>query len=269
MTEIIEKKNIIFISDVHFGAKPDEDPKILEDVAKLLGYAKKEGFRLIILGDLFDYWMEFGDSYPKYAEPMLNLFEDFNKIDPTLYITGNHDNWGDGELKKRGFDVEHEYRIIETEQSKFLLMHGDGLKDSSFGYPRPFYHRILRNPTFVSFFKAIFGKRIGLNLMKWFSAKSRNENEPAKDNVAENPLDSWVISFLNSNPSKIDGIIAGHTHQSKLYKTDNGLYINTGRFFRDRTVLVYTNSCFQLVTWDGKKQEFTPSKKKIALSARN
>ena len=256
-------KGIIFISDVHFGANPESDQEILQDLNSLIHLCITERYRLIVLGDLFDYWMEFDDYYPEFGEPILDLFERINKFQKTLYITGNHDNWGGKVLSEKGFDVESEYRILDISNHKVLLLHGDGLKSKHFKFPRPFFHRILRNELFVSLYKFIAGRRIGLNLMKWFSEKSRDENVDTSQTKSK--LKNWATNYLTRLDAKASIIIAGHTHQSKLQITPSGLYINIGRFNTDRTLLIYTNRCFKLVTWDGENSQIVLTEKMYCL----
>ncbi|HBQ60690.1 MAG TPA: UDP-2,3-diacylglucosamine diphosphatase, partial [Balneolaceae bacterium] len=53
----------IFLSDVHLGAfSAKTNKQIEEDLLALIEYCKQRHIELHILGDLFDYWMEFPEK---------------------------------------------------------------------------------------------------------------------------------------------------------------------------------------------------------------
>jgi len=165
----------IFISDVHLGAFDDRTNTIIEnDLIALIDYCEENSVHLTILGDLFDYWMEYPGYHPELGRRMLKRFKKYNhSVRSILFITGNHDNWTSGYFEKIGFDVESEFRIIKLNGSKILLLHGDGLRNQKFKLPRPIVHQILRHPLFVKFYQFIFSPEAGIRLMKSFSDMSR------------------------------------------------------------------------------------------------
>ena len=120
----------------------------------------------------------------------------------TLYVTGNHDNWDFGYFDSVGFDTEHEYRILQTQDGlRVMTFHGDGLRDPAFRYPRPFVHRLLRNRMFTTGFQLFTSGRTGNGAMEWFSARSRrNDNGGEQEAKA---LDAAAARFLSEKRAEV------------------------------------------------------------------
>ncbi len=249
-----ESTKIIFISDAHLGGfSPEKNARIEIDLLELVNYAEKNDYRIAILGDLFDYWMEYKNYVPQIGQKLLNRFAVFNRSNPSLYITGNHDNWTQDYFKKHGFDVERDYRLIAIGSKKVLLLHGDAIGEDLENLKRPLLHRIMRNKIFVKLYKIMFWPpKRGIRVMKRYS---RFTNWLAgKENPA--PLDRWGKKMLQSNV--IDIIICGHDHVPRVQKFDFGTYLNTGAFHHHKTLVTYNNRRFQLVCWSSEEQELTP-----------
>ncbi|RNC80057.1 MAG: hypothetical protein ED557_13085 [Balneola sp.] len=245
----------LFISDVHIGAfSPIKEEELARNLLTLIDYAIEHEALLYVLGDLFDYWMEFPKQnyIPNIGKEVLDKFEEYNRsVAKALFITGNHDNWTFGHFEDRGFDVERNYRVIELEGLKVLLMHGDGQFGKRDDFIRPFYHKVLRHPTFTKIFQKVFSPTLGLSFMKIFSnvTRKRNYRNPV-------PLNNHAESILNAK--EIDLVLCGHDHIPRMETFSGGRYINSGPFFSDGTLVRYKNGAFELVKWHIETQEFVP-----------
>lgn len=243
----------LFISDVHLGAFAGEkELKVEKKIISLIEYATHKKAKLYVLGDLFDYWMEYPNSkfVPSIGEKVLDKFEKYNQaVSPAIYVTGNHDNWTFGHFEKRGFDVESKFRTISIGKSKVLIMHGDGKVGERNDILRPTFHTILRNPSFTSYYQKIFPPEIGLKLMKTFSNITRNRNHSNPI-----PLNNHAKSILNSK--EIDFVFCGHDHIPRVETFKNGTYINLGTFFEHGTLVRHINNEFQLVIWRDRTKDF-------------
>ena len=251
------KPTHVFLSDVHLGAfSSDIEKKNEESLIALIEYCIEHKTGIYILGDLFDYWMEFPHKnyVPDLSVNVFNAFKKYNKsVQKALYITGNHDNWTFGYFDSLGFDVEQNYRIIKIEKNKILLMHGDGTFDKRDDFIRPFFHSLLRHPLFIRIFQAVFPPQFGLSVMKWFSSITRNGNHRNPK-----PLNNHASYVLKTND--INWVIMGHDHLPRLETFEHGSYINLGTFFKDRTVAIYNNNELELVRWMASSKEFVPFK---------
>lgn len=247
----------LFISDVHLGAFSESKQFETEQkLITLVNYAIQKRSRLYILGDLFDYWMEYPSRgyIPDFAIPVLDKLEEYNqKVNPALYVTGNHDNWTFGHFEDRGFEVEPNYREFGLGDHKILVMHGDGQFGPRDDFMRPTFHRFLRNRIFTTSFQRIFPPETGLRIMKWFSDTTRK-----RDHRNPKPLDRHAKRILESHD--IDLVLCGHDHIPRVETFPGGTYINLGTFFHHSTMVRYINNEFTLVTWHADNQEFIPFK---------
>lgn len=243
----------VFVSDVHLGAFSEQtDKQIEQDLIALIDYCTSNGIQLYILGDLFDYWMEYPGYVPKLGQNLLAKFEDYNKKNGgAIYITGNHDNWTFGHFEKKGFTVEPDFLDTVIGTKRVFMHHGDGFSNGSYNLKRPFFHRVLRNKYFVKLYQFVLPAKAGLRLMKIFSSLSRSRNfmDPMR-------LNRWTETFLRQNP--FDVVLCGHDHIPRVKTFPFGTYINLGTFFNHRTAAVYTNGEFDLVIWDGAAKKFKP-----------
>ena len=243
----------VVISDVHLGGfDPATNADLENDFLKLLDWCQSREYEIILLGDIFDYYMQYGSYVPDVCTATFRWFTEYHKSRSspgTLFITGNHDNWDDGALKQAGFDPEQEYRLAHTiDGRQVMLMHGDGLIDTQFSFPRPVFHRVLRNPYFVTMFKMFTNGKTGNELMSRFSTWSRNNDDGRNDD--KKLLDFHAKRILRT--SAVDVLICGHHHEMRDVLEGDKRYLNTGAFFTDRTICLYTNGSFELVRWDGR-----------------
>lgn len=257
MSEPTDK--LLFISDAHLGGFSDtENEEIEQQLINLIDYCEREGYKIYILGDLFDYWMEYPNHTPELGKELLQRFESYNNATGnTLFITGNHDNWTNGYFKTLGFEVERNHRFLNIAGKQTLLLHGDGLTDSSFRLRRPLFHRLLRNSNFVKLYQALLPPSAGLGVMKKFSqiARSREVSE------TEKKLNKWAKQELET--SETDVILCGHDHTPRMHKYKFGTFINLGTFYEHKSVVIYNNNNFSLVIWNDqakKLQLFYPDK---------
>lgn len=244
----------VFLSDVHLGAFSEErNLQIESELINLIGYCESNRIQIHILGDFFDYWMEFPDYLPDVGRAVLNRFEEYNLSMgiKTTYITGNHDYWTVSHFEDIGFRVVHEFVEMKLGSKLIFLCHGDGLADSKFQLPRPLLHRLIRDPKFVTFYKSIFSAKTGVEIMKKFSAFNRDEAF-----IDTERLNRWS-KFMLENFS-YDIIISGHDHAPRKETYSAGSYLNTGAFYKYRTAIMYTKNKFRLVNWVDDKSEFEP-----------
>jgi UDP-2,3-diacylglucosamine hydrolase len=244
----------IFLSDVHLGGFDDAfNADIERRLHHLLQFVEEKKLRLYVLGDLFDYWMEYRGYFPPYGEKILQAFERLNAARPVLYVTGNHDNWTGSRIGQAGFDLEHESRRLNIAGKSVLVLHGDGLKDPDMQFPRPVFHRLLRNVTFLKLYQSVFPPKLGIRLMRAFSRNAKRRDRKKLVNLhhgAEN-IDRWALKMLNE--TGLDAIICGHHHQPLSHENSKGTYFNLGNFYRLGSLLIHTKGVFQPVLWNDER----------------
>lgn len=264
----------IFLADVHLGRETNNAPEFQDELIALIQWVKMHSASLYIIGDLFDYWMEFdsetktrltestpahvSDVIPLFGIPTLKAIEECNASEkPIKYVLGNHDYWDNGLFHQIGCDCTKEGFIIELDGKKIALLHGDGLpstrtkidKTTLRNLERPIFHTILRSKTFISVFQHIFKPDTAWNIMRWFSKNSRKKTDQAVE-----VMDLKITDFINT--TDIDVVIAGHDHQARTVHAKHGIYYNTGPFFDNMKLLVYSDGRFIHAKWNADKNEF-------------
>lgn len=244
----------LFVSDAHLGGfDQSRDNQIEQSLIRLIDYCEDNGFDIHILGDLFDYWMEYPKHKPDLGKALLERFEAYNtQTGATLYITGNHDNWTNGYFQSLGFDLEVNYRLICLDEEKVMLMHGDGIEDPSFELSRPLFHRFLRNQRFVKAYQTVLPPKVGLGVMKSFSRLARMR----ENSETEKKLNKWAEKELKRKDT--DVIICGHDHVPRILNFDFGTFINLGTFYQHRSMAIYNNGELSLVMWDAEARQLKP-----------
>mgnify|MGYP006283289783 CR=1 FL=1 len=242
---------VLFVSDAHLGGFSNkENERIESEFIQLINYCDRNEIRLAILGDLFDYWMEYPNFVPDLGKNLLDRFEAFNqKFGPTLFITGNHDNWTLDHLRKRGFYVEHNEYLFDSGKDKIMTLHGDGLSDPRYELDRPLMHRILRHDYFIKCYRSLLPPTSGIKLMKYFSRLTRKFDEGTQK---VKKLDQWCRQHLKN--SDLDVILCGHDHIPRRKQFAFGTYINLGTFYHHRTMALYNKDGISLVCWKPEMQ---------------
>jgi UDP-2,3-diacylglucosamine pyrophosphatase LpxH len=245
----------LFISDVHLGAFSSKtNARIEQDLIALIYYCIEENIKIHVLGDLFDYWMEYPEKnfVPTLGQNVLDAFEIYNhKVAPALFITGNHDNWTFGHFEERGFELEPNFRLVEIGDHRFLLMHGDGVAANKIDFPRAAFHRLLRNKKFVRTYQKILKPETGLATMKMFSSITRRRNYHNPE-----PLNRQAKKIFQRH--NLDFIVSGHDHIPRIETFSRGKYINLGTFFNHRSMALYNKSEMRLVKWKATSKNFVP-----------
>ena len=248
--------NLLILSDSHLSSGTSTELTETEiELIRVLDYCEQNSISLLLLGDTFDYWMEYPGKVPNIAPDFRNRLQRFaqyntlasdgspNKAPRVVMITGNHDNWTRDYFPSIGIPLYHETLLGKWPDRTALFLHGDGLKDPQFEFPRPLFHRFLRHPVFVTFYQAILPETVGLRLMKWFSEKSRLHSKSSNER-----LDLIAKNLITNGLAKV--IICGHDHLPRRLLLEKGLYLNCGSFHEQRTAVFYTNGEFELVKWE-------------------
>ena len=140
---------VYFLSDAHFRSKDSAGER--RKLARFRTFLERiEGAQhLYVLGDLFDFWFEYGRVIPKgYLEvlrPLRRLRDSGTRI--TL-IGGNHDYWlGPFFTEELGAELALDGLRAEHQGRRLLMVHGDDLLNGDRGYK--LLKTVIRNPVFV------------------------------------------------------------------------------------------------------------------------
>lgn len=231
---------VFLVSDVHLGAVP---PRTEEAFRRWLLHIKESGSRLIVNGDLFDFWFEYRTVIPGEHVRVLALLADLVESGiPVLIMGGNHDWWGGDFLRERiGVDFRREPVRIRVKGKSVLLAHGDGLGSGDPGY------RILRLVLRGRFTRWLFhwlhpdlGMRIA-DRVSGTRAHLASGRGPGSDGRTKF-LSSWASEQLDSDPT-LDIVALGHGHLPLVEEVAPGrFYVNSGDWVVHRSYVTIDNS---------------------------
>ena len=242
------KLPIYFVSDVHFQMTHSKREIIRrKKMYTLFEKIKSSGGTLIIGGDFFDFWYDYGYYIPP---EFLDVFEELDKLNKSgidiHYIAGNHDFWDFGFFKKRfGAKFYKNDLIIELDNLKVLVTHGDGVlkKDKYYRILKKF----LRSKINIFLFKLLPAK-LGCELAKLVSrtTKHYDNNDNRNPNVISE-LKSWAIEKSNHH---YNTILIGHYHQNGIENLDDKKLIFMGDWVTQFKVTEFDGKQWHQYTWN-------------------
>jgi UDP-2,3-diacylglucosamine hydrolase len=233
------------ISDVHLGAVPDETERQL---VRFLEHAGDAAASLLIAGDLFDFWFEYGDVIPgRHFRTLAALAALADAGLPVRMAGGNHDAWGGRFLREHvGVDYRIDPFYMELGGARALIAHGDGLGRGDFKYRA--LKAVIRSRAAVGAFRALHPE-LGLRLAR---AVSTTHEKSDVDLAAEGRarfLESWATSQLTADPA-LRYVVCGHSHLPVLHEHAPGrFYINAGDWISHFTYAVVGTGGPELRTW--------------------
>lgn len=142
--EIGPGERVWVTGDIHLG--PDDDARV-RFFLRFLAEARRSADRLVLLGDVFDYWIG-----PKHARGcayrrVLEAFEEAARADfPLEFIAGNRDFLGPDELREIGLRVHGDAVVLDRGGERTIVTHGDLLVKGDLSYKR--YRRFVRSWVF-------------------------------------------------------------------------------------------------------------------------
>ncbi len=214
-------------SDAHLGCSGDaalEHRKVAK-IAELCGKVRVDGDRLIILGDLFDFWFEYENAIPKDHHDVLFMIRDLVKSGIAVdYVSGNHDFWmGDYFPTQIGVTLHRDNLEFTYASKKLYLTHGDGLAKADRGYR--FLKRVLRNPLNIWLYRKL-PTDWAIPLAKWVSGSSR-EYTTRRDHTFAPDYRKYAESKIGEG---YDVVMIAHLHIPVFETINRGTYICTGDF---------------------------------------
>jgi len=241
----------VVLSDVHLDPAPEGQAQ-RSDFARFLDTLPLFGIqRLIVLGDLFDFWFEYRHVVFSGYFDVLCALGRLRKQGIELHLVcGNHDFWAGRFLEQHlGFAVHRESVSIQFGNQRVLLAHGDGLNPQDRGYL--FYKRLARSRIVITLF-GLLHPDLAMAIAKRVSKTSRRitlQKDPAKGTEAE-ALRVFARGILEKGDA--DVVLCGHAHaptrEEYPSKEGTGLYINTGDWMYHRTYVEWDGTDFVMRT---------------------
>jgi UDP-2,3-diacylglucosamine hydrolase len=240
---------VLLASDVHLGAVP---PGTERAFLSWLEHCGGEASRVVINGDLFDFWFEYGSVIPRGHMRILGAL--CSLVDagiPVNLMGGNHDWWGGSFLRDEiGVEFHQQPVILDLNGWRTFLAHGDGLGRGDLRY-RMLRAMLRSRPIRFAFrwFHPDLGARIARQVSK---TRERPERSGGREASRSRILEDWAVERLRTCP-ELDMVVLGHTHVPLLREIDPGrYYLNAGDWVEHRSYAVLTSGHPpRLLEWPG------------------
>ena len=204
-----------FASDVHLGAGDENASRRTERrFVKWLDSVAEDATAIFLVGDIFDFWWEYGKVIPKgFVRTLGKLAELSDKGVKIYFFIGNHDIWCKRYLTEEcGVIMHYEPVTVDIDGKLFYLAHGDGLgdPDRKFRFLRSMFH----NPVLQWLFAGVssrWGLEFGLEWAKHSRQQHEKEGAPRYEGEDKEPLIIYSKEYLKSHPD-INYFVFGHRH---------------------------------------------------------
>lgn len=213
-------KKIYFASDFHFGI-PDHASSLQREkrLVRWLKSIEHDAFAIYLMGDIFDFWFEYGTVIPKGFTRLLGTLAQFTDNGIAVHVfRGNHDMWTFNYFTiELGIVMHRAPEIQPVNGVNILLAHGDGLGPGDRGY---------------KFIKAVFENRVNQFLFNWlhpdlgtrmglyFSHRSRHANIARENQVGKSsqhdPCRDRMLAYCHEVLSEgftAQYFVFGHRHE--------------------------------------------------------
>ena len=174
--------------------------------------AAQDANTIFLVGDIFDFWFEYGYVIPKGFSRVLGKFSELtDRGIKIIFFTGNHDMWCNDYLQREcGVQIEFAPRCYFLAGRNVFIAHGDNMNIQDKPMLR-LMNSCFRSKALRSIFSWLVHPDLAMRFGKWWSNKSRLSH-PKPSTV--DSLD-FLIDYARDNKaqnSDIDYTIFGHLH---------------------------------------------------------
>jgi len=232
-------------SDIHLGAVPDQTERAF---IAFLEHVGEEGRALLLAGDLFDFWFEYGTVIP--GRHFRTLAALARLVDAGLRVTlagGNHDAWG-GAFLREHVGVGFHDRPFETTLGgrRALVAHGDGLGRGDLKYR--LLKAAIRSRAAIWGFRALH-PMLGLRLAERVSSTEAKPGEQQQLAGRAAFIEEWSRAQLAADPG-LSYVVCGHSHTAAIVRVEPGrYYLNAGAWLGRFSYIRLEDGDPLLCTW--------------------
>jgi len=237
---------VLVVADAHLGQVP---PAVTAAFHRFLDAVPDLGDALLINGDLFDFWFEYGAVIPRRHFGTMAKLQSVRARDVAVtFVGGNHDRWGGDFLTKDlGIGFHGGEAELDVAGRRAFVAHGDGLTEQH--WSARLMHRVTRHPATIRVFRALHPD-VGFWIAHQLSRKlADNTRDRAVLDRAERAQARYAEELLARRPD-LELVILAHTHRPALAELPNGrAYVNPGAFLDGGRYAVVTASGVELKTF--------------------
>ena len=211
----VRKGKYYFTADVHMGMGSEADARLQKDFLDFLRSVPKDAEKLFLLGDIFDFWIDYKSVAPRGYVRILAALADLADNGVKVYFyPGNHDWWVTDYFEKElGVKVVKENcSVIELDGRAICIGHGD-LPAAAKGKARLIFH-LFHSKFWIGVLRAM-PIRFVFWLARTWSASSRSKHKPDPD-ITDTGIYKFVEGFARKRAAAgeppVDLYIFGHIH---------------------------------------------------------
>jgi len=210
-----------FVADLHLGPDSDPDGVREQSFVAFLKALPPDLKGLFLLGDIFDFWVDYRDVVPRGGVRVLAALSEVAGHTDVWFFRGNHDWWVTDYFEKElGVHLVREpYRVFDLDGCRVLMGHGDTLGAHDFKSKLIFH--VFRNRICIELLKALH-PRWAFRFARWWSSHSRKRHPgPYSFRGRESGLWQFADAYGRENPPA-DRYVFGHLHTSERLPVDSG-----------------------------------------------
>ncbi len=242
---------IYFISDNHFYMENCAEEKHRRNrLYNLFTVIRKTGGSLVIGGDFFDFWFDYGHVIPKYYTDILeHLAELYQNGIEIHYLAGNHDYWDFGCFSEKFGAVFHPGDFsFEQSGQRILVTHGDGLLKNDRAYR--LMKKVIRSRLCIFLFSQ-YHPDWGCALAKKVSRTSgEHHHTDAFRNLIHRDVSTWSTLRWEEG---YDTVLVGHYHQTGIHTKNSHRLIWMGDWIKHFTVTRFDGIHWTQKQWNIQK----------------
>ena len=228
---------INFISDLHLDKSR---PHINKYFIEYLNHLDNGVTDLYILGDLFEYWV--GDDDPMDGlQEVRNAITGLGEKINIWYMHGNRDFLVTKSIcKDLKINLLDDPTVIEIDNTKILLMHGDTLCTDDHEYQH--FRSMVRSSAWQ---KEMLSKSLEerLGIANSLRSKSIEANKLKGEEIMD-VNNTEVMNIIEKY--KPDVIVHGHTHRPNIHHHNDVIRYVLGDWYNNFYILTYDNDKFYI-----------------------
>ena len=216
---------MVVVADAHLGQAA---PAVEAAFHAFLAVVPDLGDALLINGDLFDFWFEYGRVIPRRHFTSVARLHDLRRRGvPITFVGGNHDRWGGDFLTK---DLGIAFHPGEADLSlagrRAFVAHGDGLTEQH--WAAKVMHRVTRHPITIRLFRSLHPD-LGFWIADKLSGRlADNTRDHAVLDRAALAQTEYARALLARRP-ELELVVLAHTHRPAFEEFAFGrAYLNPG-----------------------------------------
>jgi UDP-2,3-diacylglucosamine hydrolase len=227
-------------SDIHLGAVPDSTERAF---VRFLEHVGCEASSLLLPGDVFDFWFEYGPIiHGRHFRTLAALSALVDAGIPVAMTGGNHDAWGGRFLREQVGITLHDGPFHTTLGGRTALVaHGDGLGVGDLKYRA--LRAVLRSRITIAAFRVLHPE-LGLRIARAVSStegKAGGEEE-ARALGRARFLEDWARARLKEDAS-LAWVVCGHAHVPAVVEVEpSRWYLNAGDWIRHLTYITISSA---------------------------